>query len=608
MPSVAGNRWIWSAVLLVLVAVSLALATPYIASTRLVRDRIASELSAWSGYKVEIGSPPQIAIWPRLSAVLDDVTFSEWGRPGTKPVAVVDRLEVELSALAALRGEAEFTSAKFVRPTLTTRNTAEAAPMLPSGRLRSAIQETRSLLTRMREETARNQLPGDAFGRISVEDGRILVDGARAPLLTHVDGTLEWPSLNQSATVRANLVWNGETFRLEASSAAPLLLLAGATAPLSLGVEAPLAKASFAGKAKLAGPAYLQGATTLSTDAFGRLADWSGVDISRIDRVKSVSLSGDLSGSLDRMKLTGVTVQINAAKASGALDLAVGAGDISIAGSLAFDRLAFDQIIPPLVEFSQADRTRPAGEESVPARPSLDLRLSATEASLGQLAISDVAATLKVGRDMLAFNILDAAALDGGLQADLRLGNGSSASPSRLGISMTDIDGKALASVIGVNTFVPESRGSTSLDLTGAARTLDNLILSGEGTLSADFRPGKLSNFDLTTFLDRAKKGGFFPLAEHSSRSVNTDGVVMTATISRGVARIQKAEALIEGKRLWLSGIASYPDKGLALTGNIEPAPTAGSQRPVALEASFFVGGSWSAPFISPIGQAAGGD
>jgi AsmA protein len=135
----------------------------------------------------------------------------------------------------------------------------------------------------------------------------------------------------------------------------------------------------------------------------------------------------------------------------------------------------------------------------------------------------------------------------------------------------------------------------------GAARNLKNLILSGEGTLSAEFGPGRLSNFDLASFLDRSRKGGFFAMGDHAAGSTASDGLVFDATISRGVAKIRKAEALVERRRLWLSGLASYPDKGLALTGGIASLPEDGSPDTVIPDATFFVGGSWSAPFISPI-------
>ena len=52
-------RWgIWAlGGCVVVVAVMLA-ALPYFASTQIVRDRIAIEMSAWSGYRVELGDAP----------------------------------------------------------------------------------------------------------------------------------------------------------------------------------------------------------------------------------------------------------------------------------------------------------------------------------------------------------------------------------------------------------------------------------------------------------------------------------------------------------------------------------------------------------------------
>lgn len=69
----------------------------------------------------------------------------------------------------------------------------------------------------------------------------------------------------------------------------------------------------------------------------------------------------------------------------------------------------------------------------------------------------------------------------------------------------------------------------------------------------------------------------------------------MKATIADGVATIDKAEAVSGARRLRLSGVVPYIGGGLALTGTI--ASTAGT----ADRATFFVGGSWNAPFVSPV-------
>jgi AsmA protein len=74
-------------------------------------------------------------------------------------------------------------------------------------------------------------------------------------------------------------------------------------------------------------------------------------------------------------------------------------------------------------------------------------------------------------------------------------------------------------------------------------------------------------------------------------------GAELRASVADGVAQIEKAEARATGHTLWLKGIVPYIGRGLALSGGIS-STVKGAQDGAA---SFFVGGSWSAPFISPV-------
>ncbi len=123
-------------------------------------------------------------------------------------------------------------------------------------------------------------------------------------------------------------------------------------------------------------------------------------------------------------------------------------------------------------------------------------------------------------------------------------------------------------------------------------------------------------------FLDRfARRFGARPAEWHSELpqrgrervwrgvadgSVPIDGAELKATISKGVARIDKAEAASAKNKIWLTGIVPYTGRGLALSGGIiQPnqtaAPADGQSATTPKQASFFVGGTWSTPFISPI-------
>ena len=76
MPRPLLRRSLWALVIVALAIVVAVVALPYIASTRIVRDRIAGEISDWSGLKVSIGGSPHISVWPRFQAVLTDVSMS----------------------------------------------------------------------------------------------------------------------------------------------------------------------------------------------------------------------------------------------------------------------------------------------------------------------------------------------------------------------------------------------------------------------------------------------------------------------------------------------------------------------------------------------------
>ena len=154
MPSPLLRRSIWALGLAVLLVVAAAVALPYFASTRIVRDRIAEEIGAWSGFVVSIGGNPQITVWPRFQAVLTDVSMTRPDEPG-EPVLATERMEISLSAFAALAGNVEFSTARLVRPTLRVRLPPTACRLPPC---RAAAASA----SRWRLPAARRRGPADA--------------------------------------------------------------------------------------------------------------------------------------------------------------------------------------------------------------------------------------------------------------------------------------------------------------------------------------------------------------------------------------------------------------------------------------------------------------
>ena len=230
----------------------------------------------------------------------------------------------------------------------------------------------------------------------------------------------------------------------------------------------------------------------------------------------------------------------------------------------------------------------------------LDIRLSAAKATAGDFSFTNVAATAQVKGDLTAFDISDATIFGGTVQAGLRYDRKGDGGNLEIRLLASDIDTAAAAALAKSMRVVPAGKATASLMLRGPGRDWNSFLETAEGSFSASLSQGSVNGFDLTAFLDRFKQGGFFPLREVASGTVAIDRAEVRATLAEGAARIEKAEAKIGERVIALSGVIPYVGGGLALSGEVARADATSGDATTA-EASFFVGGSWSAPFVSPI-------
>lgn len=595
----------------VLVALAF-IALPYVASTRIVRDRIAFEMGAWSGYRVTIEGTPRIVIWPKFRAVLSDVNMSEWMRPDGPPVIRADSVEVDLSAMAALRGDIVFSATRLIRPTLRVESTAKGLFMPPSssgGRIARSIETARTLVAVNSTNPDTSKLPSDPFGTVELKDGRIIttVDGKDAEILTSLNGKANWQALNGEAQLSAGGIWHGESVSVDIASARPLLLFAGGAAPVTFSFKAPPAAFSFDGTAGLAQNAYLDGMVKFSAPSLRRVLEWSQASMAPGAPSGPVSVSSRVTAGAGRVKFDNAEISLNNNPGTGALDFSFADQRPVMAGTLAFDTLdlrSFLAAFTPLASLGGPDAKN--ADASLADRLDVDLRLSAAHATAGAIQLADVAATAQVKNGLSAFDISDATALGGSIQASLRLDRKPQGTQAEIRLLASDVGGAAFGAAAGMTTLIPSGKGTISVILKGPGKTWSSILENADGSVSATFGSGTLNGLNLPAFLKRSEQGGFFALEDVADGSVPVDGVELKTTVSKGVARIEKAEASSAKSKIWLTGIMPYAGHGLALSGGvIQPNPTAApanGQAPITpSQVSFFVGGTWSAPFISPI-------
>ena len=603
MPRPVVKRLVWGAGAIVLIAALILAALPFVASTQIVRDRIAQELTEWTGYRVTLGAETSIEVWPVITARLTEVTFSEFGRGG-EPVARVERIDAALAAFAALRGDIVFTQLRLVRPTLAVA--AEALPTAPvnagHGRIADAMARARAIVAQNPAEPDTSQLPSDALGAVEVVEGKLTIsrNGADTELLSSVSGKLQWPAFNRAASASVSAIWRGELVNVNFTSQQPMLLLAGGTAPATVAIESSPLSLTYEGLANLSKDGFVQGKGKLSSPSLRRMLEWSGNEITPGAAIGAIALDANVSGSVHRLNLSEATVTLDGNPSRGTLEIAFGDSVPLVAGTLAFDTINLQSFLSAFSALTPDRWGRYSTiDGQVAEEMSLDLRLSAETATAGTLSFTDVAASAQIKGGLAAFDISDAQAFGGTVQAGFRIDQPGPASRVEVRLRGVGIDLGALAGTMQVSHLMPIARGDLMLSLKGDGNDWLSIMRTAQGTFSANLGAGAMAGLDLPAFAERARKGEFFSLNEISGGSITFDSLNVKAKIENGTARLEKAEIRSAGQTVTLSGLVPLPGRGLALSGSISPvAQTVGQDRERML---FFIGGSWDSPYVSPV-------
>jgi AsmA protein len=602
MPSSLIRKGIWAAAAIAIAGFLILAALPFIASTQIVRDRIAIEMSAWSGYRVELGAAPDIEIWP-LRAILNNVTLSGWSDPSRKPVIVAERVEIELSALAALRGNIVFSTARLIRPTLRLAP-GGGKVLLPAspggGRIARSVEIARAVVSSNPADPDLNALPDDPFGNVEFVGGRVTVarGSTDEEVVTSLAGNVNWAALDRGGTLSATGIWRGESVALEVTAPKPLILFGGGAAPLTVKMKAAPASLTFDGTANLSGDTFFDGPVSFSSPSLGRMLEWSTAGRARAPGIGSIVVSGHISGNGQRIKLEDAEVALDENPAMGVLDVSFVEAVPTISGTLAFDALDLRSFLSAFTPLNPENGTVGEIDTAFADRFNLDLRLSAANAKAGSITLAGVAATAQIKPGLAAFDISDSRAFGGTIQTGIRFDRQPGNNVVEIRLLATDVEGSALAAASKTARVVPTGRGTVSVILKGPGKSWDELLKTGDGSITASFGQGAIPNFDLNAFLERLKQGGFFALSEVTQGTLPVSSVDLKATVTKGVARIDRAEAKAGAQTIALSGIVPTIGGGLALSGTVAASGQDG-KAPLPL-ASFFVGGSWSAPFIAP--------
>jgi AsmA protein len=329
------------------------------------------------------------------------------------------------------------------------------------------------------------------------------------------------------------------------------------------------------------------------------MLEWSKTDIAPGAAIGSVSIASKIQGTSERLRLDTAELNLGGNAGRGVLDISFAEALPSISGTLAFDTLDLRSFLSAFTRLATGqgniyDQIDTAFAEQL----SLDLRLSANNATLGGLALTSLAASTQVKGTLAVFDISDATVFDGSLQAGVRIDTAEETKTVEMRALATDIDSFALAKTLGGERLLPQGRATISATLKGTGRDWNTVMGNAEGSVNATLGQGALVGLNLAQFKEKWATGGFFPLSDVSDGELPLRGVDFKATVLGGIARIDKGDLLLDGQVASISGFIPYFGRALALSGSLAPMGADGERGDP--DARFFIGGGWDRPFISP--------
>ncbi len=373
------------AILLVVGGVTLALA-PWTVSSRALTADVAEQLRDEFGIELDVDGRTVIAFLPLPRLKFEGVSLT--ARDGT-PLARGGELRGQLA----------------VQPLLFGRIVLDEVS-LSNSRVDVGIDEHGDSPWNVLVDDARRRLEDGngplAISRISVNNVQIFYDDARdgtRQVLRNVDMALYWPRAQGPVTLNGSLRIRGETVDIALSDLRPAALLANEHSPIDLRLNSRFGRLSVAGSVSRGIDApWLTGRASFETRAMRDLLVWSGHKLPLGPLLGAFSLEGEVSGVGRVVSWPSLRIGLNGGRLEGALTARLDEGRLAINGTLAANTLMLDDFAAPFLEsampsgpwrFSRYDLSQTSGAD-------LDLRISANEAQLRGLRMSDLAMSVLV--------------------------------------------------------------------------------------------------------------------------------------------------------------------------------------------------------------------
>lgn len=579
---------VWLAAAGIALAIGYNAALPLIVSRTDVRATMERMLDGWTGGKSRISGEPEIRFWPEPLLTFRSATIVSAG-PEPRPLAHIGRITASFGLLSVLRGEPALDDISLVDPVITIERRTDG----------TINWKRPEWLTAPEASAPEAESP---FGDIAIENGRLrLLDemsGERAAIdLPGIAGTVKWPSYTGRLSAQFSATLGGQTVAWAFVCEDPLALFARRNASLKTSISSAPLTFSFEGIGNLSLTPFASGHLQLSAPSLATLVAWYRGAADMALPPGGFSIDAKVATAAKTVKLDALQLTVGGATATGVLDVAHPAGEAPhIGGTLAFDRIDLNDLPASMpTPFDRGDRLWQMVESFIDVWRT-DVRLSAQEALVGPLHLTDVAAGVMIDGNRASLDIGDSIYAGGSLSGRVLLSENGLEHGGRLQVSLKNADFATVLDDFGLKGPIPDGKGILNIDIGTDRAFWATAVGDVSGHLTYSLTQGSLAGFDVHAFADLVRAGAFFSLSQASDATFDFQAADIKASFAAGTARLDRADFISPSGSLSVAGVIPYRNGSLALAGTLETAEPADDQ-----PLRFFVGGSWPNAVVSPL-------
>lgn len=428
-------------VLLTAVAAAVIATIPYVLANSRIRDSIRMELSQLTGLPVALTGDFSVSVLPAFVASISNVEIGVSpgsGQFGARAKSVV----VELSWLAALSRRVEIKALKIDAAEIELAEDASGfwIPDALAARISPSVTMARRALSDNHESPDFSTIADWNIRSVVLTNTRLRLVGrlGNVNVIGDLNAELGWPGNNMPVLLSGSGDWRGAKVNLVTTVREPLMAVAGGNTEFTTRLDSEPVQFEFDGVANLRNFFFTDGKLRFETSSMEKLLQWIGTEIDPGNAVGRMSMSARLTSKDEQLKFDDVLLELDGNKANGVLDLSRTKDVPALSGTLAFEELDVASFLKAF-STSPATRNRPDGLGYID-QFQLDLRLSAVTARVGSLALANLAAAVRVKDGSADFDLGDATALGGKVQANLKISTSADGVVGDMRLKASDID------------------------------------------------------------------------------------------------------------------------------------------------------------------------